>query len=158
MAEPDDIYTDPALAPEPVQRMRQLIIEAAATGEIEKLRPLLGVGPTATRLALQGIDGDPVDYLKAVSGDSEGQEILAIMIDILNAGFARIDAGTPDETWIWPWFAAAPLEKLTPPQRVELLRIVTAGDVDDMMAYGAYNFYRAGFAPDGTWRFFMAGD
>lgn len=157
-AQPDAIFTDPAMAPEAVQRMRELILEAAATGELENLRPLLGTGPTATRLALNGIDTDPVDYLRSVSGDAEGQEVMAILIDILNAGFARIDEGQPGETWIWPWFAAAPLENLTAPQRVELLRIVTAGDVEDMRAYGAYNFYRAGFAPDGSWRFFLAGD
>lgn len=153
-----EVSYDLATLPEPVARMRQLITEAAATGDIGKLRGLLGTGPTATRLALGDIDGDPVDYLKSVSGDEEGQEILAILLDILNAGFVHIDAGTPEDMYVWPYFAAMPLETLTPPQRVELLRIVTAGDVDDMLAYGAYNFYRVGISPDGEWRIFMTGD
>jgi len=153
-----EILTDPAMLPESAQRMRQLILEAAATGDPEKLRPLLGTGPTATQLAFGQIDADPVDYLRSISGDAEGQEILAILIDLLNAGFVRIDAGNADETYVWPYFAALPLESLSPPQRVELLRLVTAGDVEDMKAYGAYNFYRIGISPDGEWRFFMAGD
>ena len=155
---PVELMTDLSLLPEPARRMRQLIIDAATTGEPERLRALLGTGPNATQLAFGDIDGDPVDYIRSVSGDGEGQEILAILIDLLNAGFVSIDAGGPDETYVWPYFVALPLEELTPPQKVELLRLVTAGDVEQMKAYGAYNFYRIGIGPDGSWRFFMAGD
>ncbi|MBC7283442.1 hypothetical protein [Hoeflea sp.] len=154
---PVDILTDPAQLPEPAQRMRQLIIEAATTGEIDNLRALLGSGPTATQLAFGQIDADPVEYLRSISGDGEGQEILAILIDLLNTGFVRVDPGEPGETFLWPYFAALPLDALTPPQKVELLRLVTAGDVDDMKAYGAYNFYRIGISPEGEWTFFLAG-
>lgn len=153
-----DIITDPQQLPEPARRMRELILDAATTGDPEKLRALLGTGPNATQLAFSDIEGDPVDYLRSVSGDSEGHEILAILIDLLNAGFVRFDAGEPGETYVWPYFVALPLDGLTAPQRVELLRLVTAGDVEDMKAYGAYNFYRVGISPDGEWRFFMAGD
>lgn len=153
-----DIITDPALLPEPAQRMRELIIEAAATGNIENLRALLGAGPTATQLAFGEIEADPVQYLRSISGDGEGQEILAILIDLLNTGFVRVDAGESGETFVWPYFTALRLEALTPPQKVELLRLVTAGDVEDMKAYGGYNFYRIGISPEGQWRFFIAGD
>lgn len=153
-----EVLTDLTQLPEPVARMRELIVEAAASGDPERLRALLGVGPSATQLAAGAVDGDPVGYLRAISGDGEGQEILAILIDLLNAGFVRLDAGKATETFVWPFFAAVPLETLTPPQRVELLRIVTAGDVEDMKAYGGYNFFRVGISADGAWRFFMAGD
>ncbi|MGJ8569893.1 MAG: hypothetical protein ACSHXI_04225 [Hoeflea sp.] len=153
-----EIITDPAQLPESALRMRELILQAAATGDADKLRPLLGTGPNATQLAQGQTDADPVEYLRSISGDSEGQEILAILIDLLNTGFVRIDEGKPSETYVWPYFVALPLESLTAPQRVELLRLVTAGDVEDMKAFGAYNFYRIGISPDGDWRFFMAGD
>ncbi|MEQ8479396.1 MAG: hypothetical protein RIC18_01980 [Hoeflea sp.] len=153
-----ELVRDLSELPEPVRRMRELIIEAAATGDPEKLRALIGRGPSATRLAFGEIENDPIDYLRSISGDGEGLEILAILIDLLNAGFVRIDAGGPEESYIWPYFAAVPLDDLTPPQRVELLRLVTAGDVEDMKTYGAYNFFRIGIAADGTWRFFLAGD
>ena len=155
---PVDVLTDPALLPEPARRMRQLIIEAATTGEIGKLRSLLGTGPTATQLSFGDIDADPVAYLRSISGDGEGQEILAILIDLLNTGFIHADVGEPSESFVWPYFVALPLDALTPPQKVELLRLVTAGDVEDMKAYGAYNFYRIGISPEGEWRFFLAGD
>ena len=47
---------------------------------------------------------------------------------------------------------------LTAPQRVELFKIVKAGDFDDMKTYGTYIFYRVGITPDGRWSFFVAGD
>ena len=80
---PADIITDLTLLPEPARRMRELILEAAATGDPEKLRALLGSGPNATQLAFSEIDTDSIEYLRSISGDGEGQEILAILIEFL---------------------------------------------------------------------------
>jgi len=80
------------------------------------------------------------------------------MIDILSTGFVRVDAGTPDEAYVWPYFAEKPLALLTLPEKVELLRIVTAGDVAEMQELGNYNFFRMGISPDGQWKFLTAGD
>jgi hypothetical protein len=144
--------------PVPVKSMRRLILEAAKSGDIENLRPLIGVGNDITQLSLGGIEGDPVDFLKELSGDDQGQEILAILEEVLSAGFVHLDAGKPEELYVWPYFFAVPLENLTPPQRVELFKIVTAGDYEDMKSYGAYIFYRVGISPEGRWIFFVAGD
>jgi hypothetical protein len=61
------------------------------------------------------------------------------------------------EGFIWPYFARMPLRGLTPQQKVELFRIVTGADYKDMIAFGAYSFYRLGIAPDGKWQFFISG-
>lgn len=152
------VQYDLAKLPEPVRRMRQLIIDAARTGDLEKLRPLLGRGPTATELAISGYEGDPIAYLHSLSGDPGGQEILAILLDVLSAGYIDMNPGTPNEAYVWPYFFGRPLDSLTAPQRVELFRIVTAGDFADMKATGGYNFFRVGISPDGEWKFFVAGD
>ena len=152
------VLDDLALLPEPVRRLRALIIAAAETGEPEQMRALLGTGPTATRLSLNGSEEDAVDYLKSLSGDEEGQEVLAILLDILNTGFVRVNVGTDDEAYIWPYHAEIPIETLVPAQRVDLLRIVTAGDVEDMTAYGSYNFFRIAISPEGEWLYFMVGN
>ncbi len=47
---------------------------------------------------------------------------------------------------------------LTPQEKVELLRIVTAGDVTEMQEFGNYNFFRVGITPDGRWKFLSVGD
>ncbi|TIW64375.1 MAG: hypothetical protein E5V60_19790 [Mesorhizobium sp.] len=156
---PDPLGTTPlAKLPEPVKRMHDLIVEACRSGDIEKLRPLIGKGDSMTQLSLGDIEGDPITSLKGLAGDSEGQEILAIMEEVLSAGYVHVDAGTPQELYVWPYFFALPLDKLDAKQRVELFKIVTAGDYNDMKQFGAYIFYRVGITPAGQWMFFVAGD
>ena len=60
--------------------------------------------------------------------------------------------------YIWPYFTRYPLDKLLGPQMVELFRLITAGDFQDMQDKGVYSFYRVGIGPDGTWHFFEDGD
>lgn len=153
-----EVFYDVSGLPEPVQRMRQLLIEAARSGDIEKLRPLLGTGDSSTQLALADISEDPIAFLKSQSGDPEGEEILAIMEEVLTAGYVHLDKGTPEELYVWPYFFAYPLDKLTPPQKVEMYKIVTASDFEEMQNFGNYIFFRLGISPDGHWAFFVAGE
>lgn len=153
-----EIQYDVSKLPEPVQKLRNQILEAAKSGDLERLRPLLGSGDQQTQLSLGGISSDPIAYLKELAGDEGGQEILAIIEEVLSAGFVHMEQGTPNDLYVWPYFFAIPLDKLTAPQRVELFKIITAGDYDDMKNYGAYIFYRIGITPDGRWNFFLAGD
>ncbi|MBS9719952.1 hypothetical protein JYU29_04530 [Tianweitania sp. BSSL-BM11] len=155
---PPEILYDLQRLPEPVKRMHQLIVEACKSGDLEKLRPLIGTGDSQTQLTLGEIDGDPIDFIRQLAGDDQGQEILAILEEILEAGYVHLDAGTPEELYVWPYFFALPLDKLTPPQRVELFRIVTAGDFEEMKSIGAYIFYRVAITPEGRWSFFVAGE
>lgn len=151
-----EIILDLSQLPEPVRRMRELIVEAAASGDIEQLRPLTDPGPRQTQV--NGEIADPIDAMRSFSGDPEGLEILAILLDILSTGAARMDAGTPEEVYVWPYFAGKPLSTLTPPERVELLRIVTAGDLIGMEESSNYNFYRVAITPEGEWKSFTGGD
>lgn len=155
-AEPVEVLSDVSKIPQAAARMRELIVEAAASGDIERLRPLLGKGPTQTQVG--DADADPVETLKGLSGDQEGVEILAILLDVLSTGFVLVDKGTPDEMYVWPYFTERPLASLTPPEKVDLFRLVTAGDFAEMEEGGNYNFYRVGITPSGEWKFFVAGD
>ena len=154
---PEIVY-DLMRLPEPVRRMHGLIMAACKSGDIERLRPLIESGEDGTQLSFGGPHSDPIAFLKELSGDDEGHEILAILQEVLSAGFVHLDAGAESELYVWPYFFAVPLDRLTPPQRVELFTIVTAGDYEDMKAFGAYIFYRAGITPEGRWAFFVAGD
>lgn len=149
-------YGDHAL-PKPVQRIRAQMLEAATSGDIERLRPVLEANEVMPTLAFDSFD-DPIAFLKESSGDPEGRELLAILTEVLEAGWVHVDVGTPQEMYVWPYFARYPLDKLDARQMVELFRIVTAGDLEDMKSYGTYIFYRVGIAPDGTWHYFVAGD
>jgi hypothetical protein len=144
--------------PDAVREMHAKIRDAAKAGKLESLRALIGEKETQTQFSLGNTDEDPLAFLLSLSGDPGGQEILAILLEILDAGFVHLDVGTPQELYVWPYFFAIPLDKLNDAQRVELYKIVTSGDVEEMKSFGSYIFYRAGISPDGKWRFFLAGE
>ncbi|WJS01952.1 hypothetical protein [Roseibium aggregatum] len=153
---PQVLYSTSYL-PKPVQRMQAQLKEAALSGNMERLRMVFESNELPPTVSFGQID-DPIDFLKEISGDGEGFEILAILADIMDAGFLHVDAGTPQEMYLWPYFARYPLHDLTPDQKVELFRIVTAGDFAEMQDFGAWTFYRVGIGPDGTLHYFVAGD
>lgn len=156
--EAPEIVYDLSRLPEPVRALRDKLVAIAKAGDIEALRPLIGTGEDGTMLSFGEGNEDPIALLKGLSGDGEGHEILAILGEVLEAGFVHLEPGTDGEMYVWPYFFAIPIEGLTGPQLVELFRLVTAGDYEDMKNYGAYIFYRTGISPEGRWLFFVAGD
>lgn len=152
-----EVQYDTAALPEPVQSLRAKIMEACLSGDIERLRPLLSEGADGTQLSFGNVPGDPIEFLRSISGDSEGHEILAILYEVMAAGFV-LEKDEAAQMYIWPYFYSMPLDTLTAPQRVELFKLVTAGDYEDMKNYGEYIFYRVGITPEGKWQFFVAGD
>lgn len=152
-----EILHDLSKLPEAVKAKRQALTEAAASGDVERLRPLMAFDDDVME-QLKADGGDPVASFKSLSGDPQGLEILAIMLDILQTGAAHVGIGTPDEMYVWPYFVGKPITQLSAPERVELLRIITAGDLDVMAETNNYNFYRIGITVDGKWRLFAGGD
>ncbi|MBX3534414.1 MAG: hypothetical protein KF826_08690 [Xanthobacteraceae bacterium] len=150
-----EIIRDLSRLPEAVRKKREEILAAARSGDIAKVSALIKENGTA--ISFTG-ESDAAEFWKKTFPDSEGLEALATLIEILEMPFAQIDKGTPQEMFVWPYFHAVQLDKLTPEQRVELFRLVTAYDFREMQKFGSYNFFRAGIAPDGSWRFFVAGD
>ena len=153
-----EILRDESALPAAVRKTRSAILEAARAGDLAALRPLLGAGDQATQLSLDALETDPIEFLLSASGDPEGHELLAILIEVLEAGYVRVDDAEDGVLYVWPYFAAYPVAKLTPPMRVELFRLLTGGDYEEMREFGAYVFYRVGIAEDGSWRFFLSGD
>ena len=86
-------------------------------------------------------DGDGTD------DDGPGNGIRSVRVFIDQDADNLFDAGEPEELYVWPYFFAVPLDGLTPRQRVEMFRIVTAGDYEEMKSYGTYIFYRVGITP-----------
>ena len=127
---------------------------------LERLRPLMNIGGglKQTQVTADDPGEDPIKTLHDLSGDPDGIEILSILLDIMSTGFAHVGQGTPDEMYVWPYFAEKDIKTLTTPEKVDLMRIVTAGDYADMLEFGGYNFYRVGITPDGKWKFFTSGE
>lgn len=152
-----EIITDLARLPGAVARTRERLLAAARTGDLQKLVAVMQSNETMPVFSFSD-DKDPAGFWKSNYPDSDGIEVLSILITVLEAGFVHVDVGSPQELYLWPYFARMPLKALTPAQKVELFRIVTGADFKDMVEFGAYSFYRLGIAPDGTWHFFVSGD
>jgi hypothetical protein len=146
---------DPAKLPPEVQRMRQAILQAAVSGDIERLRVPIEMNEIHPVFAKSRVP-DPIAYLKSVSGDGNGREMLAILYDLLTTGYAIENAGTKEETIVWPYHAVIPLNTLTPSQEVEIYRFLAPARLKEMIAQGKYSYYRVGVGRDGVWHYFTA--
>ncbi len=142
---------------ERVGSMRERLILAARSGDIARLGIAFQVNETMP-VFTRGGERDPVAFWKKASGDGEGREILAVLLNILDLPAALINKGTPQEMYVWPYLAHVPLNDLNPRQTVDLYRLMTAQDVRDMRTLGSWVFWRLGIGPDGTVHFFLAGE
>ena len=154
---PPEVISDLSRLPAPVARMRARILEAAKSGSLEKLVTVMQSNEMMPVFSF-GDDTDPLALWQKTFPDSKGIELLGILVDLMEAPFVHVDQGTPQEMYVWPYFARYPIRQLDPEQLVELFRIITGSDYRDMVEFGAYIFYRAGIAPDGVWHFFVAGE
>jgi hypothetical protein len=142
--------------PGPVRELREAMLSAVQSGQIEELRQLWEAGDLKPDLGT-GVSGDPLVYWKKASGDGEGREVLAALSLILEAGYVVLPLGRDLENnrlYIWPYFAEVPIQKLTPAQEVELLRLVSPASVRNMKAKGRYTHWRLAIGADGTWHSF----
>ena len=149
---PKPLYDFNAL-PDPVKRMVEKIATAAQSGEIETMRPVYESNELKPMVATASV-GDPIALWKKESADGSGRDILAVILNVLSSGYARVGQGA-DEMYVWPYFAETGLSALTPAQEVELYRIVPRERVAEMKKSGKYNYYRLGIAPNGVWHYFL---
>jgi hypothetical protein len=154
---PPEVILDVSRLPEPVKRTREKVLAAARSGDLNQVAAVMQSMKVMPIFSLND-DKDPIPFWKANYPDSDGVEVLSILIGILESGFVHVDKDTPQDMYVWPYFARMPIKNLSSAQKVELFRFVTGADFKDMVDFGAYNFYRLGISPDGSWQFFVAGD
>lgn len=148
-----EILRDISILPAEVERMRQAILEAAMSGDAEALRIPVEMNEIPPMIARHK-PRDPIEHWRTASGDGEGREVLARLVELLRGGFVRQAAGSGDEMFVWPYFAALDIARLTPAQEVELLTLVTPDRFKAMKASGKYDGFRIGIAHDGVWHYF----
>ena len=111
-----EVITDLSRLPAPVARTRERILTAARSGDLKQLAAL--VNETMPVFSFTD-EKDPIAFWKANYPDSDGVEVLSIATLILELGFVRVDEGTQQEMYVWPYFVRMSLPALTPPQKVE---------------------------------------
>ena len=144
---------DATALPEPVQRMLRKIILSAQTGDIEDMRAVLESNELKPMVAPAHVD-DPIAYWKEHSVDGTGRDVLAAMLNMLNAGFVLAGEGH-DAMYVWPYFAEVDITALSPRQEVEFYRAVPPEGAKVMRQKGKYTYYRLGISPSGVWHYFI---
>lgn len=146
---------DLAALPERVRAMRELILEAVESGDIEDLRRAVERNETlpifATGAQRPRTFADVVEFLKARSFDGQGRETLDIMAAIFDQPYAKITRG-PVVTYEWPAFAARTVSDASDAERREMwrcMRFASLTSTDDTPG-----IERIGVGADGTWHYF----
>ena len=140
-----ETVAEPVGLPPEVAETHAALLAAAESGDYEALRPLIpdefsytfGLPP----------EGGPIEYWQQVEAES-GESPIEILARLLRLPYT-LSAGT----YVWPFAYDKQEDELTDYER-ELL-----GDLAVYSGAGSgYLGWRAGIEPDGTWRFFIAGD
>jgi hypothetical protein len=142
--------------PGPVEEMRQAILAAAHSGDIEDLREPLDWNEMKPEVAAAAGE-DPIAHWKKTSGDGNGREILAVLAEILPMRAAELPLGKDLENniiYVWPYLAEMDLGKLTPAQEVELLQLVGPAEAKAMRDKKKWTWWRLTIGADGTWHSF----
>jgi hypothetical protein len=149
---PPPVQRDVSALPPPVQDMRVSILRAASSGNLEEMRYVLERNEIMPVLSESEKVDEPLKHWRAMSGDGEGLEIMAVLIEILTSGYV-VQQQPDTQMYVWPHFAARGVRDLTPPEKVELYRLVSPAEAK-RMAEDGYDHYRLGIGADGTWHFF----
>ena len=131
--------------PAPVAKTHAALLAAAESDDYEALRPLV---PTQFSYTFGGpFEGGAIAYWQMVEAES-GERPIEILARILRMPYT-LSGGN----YVWPFAYDKQPDELTPYERRLL------GDLaDDFGAGSGYLGWRAGIAPNGAWRFFVAGD
>jgi hypothetical protein len=148
------LVPDHARLPDKVAAMREAILAAARSGDIEALRTPLEWNELKPEIAAGAVD-DPIAFWKNQSGDGAGRQILAILVSILESQPVSVKSGKEADMYVWPGFAELDLAGLSPAQEVQLYRLVPPAEVKLMREKKAWIGYRLSIGLDGTWHSFL---
>lgn len=143
--------------PPGVVEMREAILSAVRTGDIEELRYAIELNELKPELGAPA-GTDPIAHLRAISGDGEGRELLAVLGELLDMPHAALPVGRDIENnllYVWPYLAEIPPAALTATQQVELLRLVSPAEAKAMRTVNKWQWWRLAIGADGTWHTFV---
>jgi hypothetical protein len=159
---PPEISRDLDRLPAQVRAMRTAIIEAARSGDLERMRsaiernempPVFARGQRAPT-----VSEDLLRIVRERSGDGLGRQVMAEIITLFALGYARINIGDRQEMFVWPYLAALDPRLLDAEQEVELYRFARPDQLKEWREKGRYLGPRLGIGPDGTWHYFVTGE
>lgn len=152
-----EVSADLDTLPEAARATRQALIDAARSGDIEALRPIIE-GQDAPPNFSFGNPEDGIDYLRDVSEDADGRQILGLLVDLLDQPFAYFPDGGTETYYTWPYLAQIDPSALTAQQIVDAYRLLDTAQIEELQAMGAWYYWRVVISETGAWTAFVAGD
>ena len=152
-----EISADISALPAPVQATRRALIDAARSGDIEALRPIIAAQDYPPNVSF-GDPEDAVDHLRSESEDEEGRQILGLLLDLLEQPYAFHPDSGGETYYIWPYLAELDPNALTPEQTVDAYRLLDSAELEDMKQFGGWYYWRLFISETGEWSAFIAGD
>lgn len=142
--------------PPPVAEMREAMLAAAETGDIEELRTVLDWNELKPEVADSPV-ADIIAHWRSLSADGTGADVLAALRAILSAAPAVVRGGRDvenDRLFVWPGVAEQAIGNLDAAGLAELVRIAPEHEVARMKAAGRYLGWRLVIGADGVWHSF----
>ncbi|MFD1252861.1 MULTISPECIES: hypothetical protein [Devosia] len=151
------ISSDISALPPAVQEKRAALIEAARSGDIEALRPIIDAQKSRPNVSF-GAPDDPVAFLKDVSEDDEGRQILGLMLDLFDQPYAYYPDSGGETYYIWPYLSELDPNNLTAEQTVDAYRLIDSEGIEELKQFGGWYYWRLHISESGEWSAFVAGD
>jgi hypothetical protein len=148
--------TTNATLPKPATEMRDAILSAIQSGRLAELKLALELNEMPPDLADER-GPDPIAFLKTVSRDGEGREILAILKATLALPPATVPLGRDIENnaiYVWPYLAERDLSRLTPNEHADLATLMTSEEIETLKVAKRWTWWRLAIGADGTWHSF----
>lgn len=151
------ISSDISALPAPVQATRQALIDAARSGDIDALQPIIAAQDFPPNVSF-GAPEDALAYLKDISEDDEGRQILGLLLELLDQPYAFHPDSGGETYYIWPYLAELDPNALTPEQEVDAYRLLDRAGIEEQKDFGGWFYWRTIISESGEWSAFVAGD
>ncbi len=143
-----------------VADMRRRILEAAASGDIERLRSPIDRNEIRPILEPRGTHPpglDPIELLRQRSFDGKGLETLSLLTAVFEAPYVVQKIGV-FISYVWPSYVLRPILPPTFEDLRRMWRCVRFVDANKTDAQGFPLMQRGGIGADGTWHYFWGGE
>jgi hypothetical protein len=148
--------SDLARLPAPTLAMRERILAACATNDIEALRIPIDwneLRPLFERSGARPAGADPIEVLMSLSFDRKGRESLRLAREVLTQPFVQITRG-PVTLYEWPAFARRPAPPADEEASRALWSCVRFADLPRSNEEGRPHVTRLAIGADGVWHYF----
>lgn len=152
------VSSDIAELPEPVRAARDAMLAAARAADLDGLQAIIDKQGEPIQLGFGGAE-TAAEFATGNSATGDGLDVLADLVDILEAPYAEVADGEGGSFYIWPYLAGLDdLTRLTDADKVVAYQLIAPEALADFVDFGGWLGFRTIIDDGGTWQAWVAGD